>query len=170
MYYYETLLLLSSLATDDEVAAIEKTAKAELKAAKGSLGAFDKWGKYRLAYPVKKQEYGMYILVRYEIPEDSDFYAKFEKYLRVRCTESVMRYVNVRLTETAYRAPYLKPEPIDANAGTDGFAKDNKTSGGFKKSHTGGPRRSYTPRHEASAGAQQGGATNAESVSTEVGE
>ena len=123
---YETLMLLSSHTTDDEIAGLEKALKAELKTAEGAFSSFDKWGKYRLAYPVRKQEYGMYVLARYEVESTSSFFKDFEHHLRVKCNEFVMRHVNVSLDEGAFRADYIKPEPLDTQANVDSFVKNNK--------------------------------------------
>lgn len=123
---YETLMLLSSHTTDDEIASLEKALKSELKKAEGAFSSFDKWGKYRLAYPVRKQEYGMYVLARYEVESTSPFFKQFEHYLRVKCNEFVMRHVNVHLEESEFRADYIKPEPLDTQANVESFVKNNK--------------------------------------------
>lgn len=123
---YETLMLLSSHTTDDEIAGLEKALKSELKSAKGAFSSLDKWGKYRLAYPVRKQEYGMYVLARYEVESTSPFFKKFEHYLRVKCNEFVMRHVNVHLDESQFKADYIKPEPLDTQANVENFVKNNK--------------------------------------------
>ena len=64
---YETLLLMSTDVTDDELSMIEKNFDLISSNAKGKVSRFDKWGKYRLAYPVNKSAYGVYVLVRFEL-------------------------------------------------------------------------------------------------------
>jgi small subunit ribosomal protein S6 len=123
---YETLMLVSSHTTDDEIAGLEKALKSELKSAKGTFSSFDKWGKYRLAYPVRKQEYGMYVLARYQVESTSPFFKSFEHHLRVKCNEFVMRHVNVHLDDDKFKADYIKPEPLDTQANVDNFVKNNK--------------------------------------------
>ena len=124
--HYETLMLRSSHTTDDEIAGLEKALRSELKSSKGTVGTFDKWGKYRLAYPVRKQEYGMYLLARYTVDSESPFFKSFEHHLRVKCNEFVMRHVNVALTDEQFNADYIKPEPLDTQANVDNFVKNNK--------------------------------------------
>jgi small subunit ribosomal protein S6 len=116
MKHYETLMLLPVSATTNEIALIEKQLKTLTKAANGSVTVFDNWGRYRLAYPINKQEYGMYILARYEVEEATSFFQKLETFLKVKCVDSVMRYVHVALTAAAYAQPYIKPEAMEGAA------------------------------------------------------
>jgi small subunit ribosomal protein S6 len=116
MKHYETLMLLPVSATTNEIALIEKQLKALTKAANGSVTVFDKWGRYRLAYPINKQEYGVYILARYEVEEPTAFFQKLETFLKVKCVDSVMRYVHVVLSAAAYAEPYIKPEAMEGAA------------------------------------------------------
>jgi len=113
MKHYETLMLLPVSATTSDIALIEKQFKALTKAAEGTVSTFDKWGRYRLAYPIAKQEYGVYILARYEIAEVQTFFQKLETFLKVKCVEIVLRYVHVNLTAAQYAEPYIKPEAME---------------------------------------------------------
>lgn len=111
MRYYETLLLLPIHATEEEVTILEKTFNHEAEENKGKVSCFDRWGKYRLAYPIKKHDYGMYILVRYELEHVQAFFEKIENFLRVKCNDFVLRYVHMNLSDESYNQPYHKPEP-----------------------------------------------------------
>jgi len=110
--HYETLMLLPATATQTDIAAIEKQLKTLTKSA---VGAFDKWGRYKLAYPINKQEYGIYLLARYEVTEVQAFFQKFEHFLKVKCVETVMRHVHVSLTPEQYAEAYIKPEAMEGN-------------------------------------------------------
>ena len=114
---YETLLLTRTETTDDELATIESYFEKAAKDGKGSLVSFDKWGKYQLAYPVKKNSYGVYALARYELPKEDvkATHAVIESFLKIKCTEVVLRHVTVALKEGSEGA-YQKPEPIDTSA------------------------------------------------------
>ncbi len=121
MKHYETLMLLPVTATPSDLASIEKQFKTLIKAADGSLSTFDKWGRYRLAYPIRKQEYGFYVLARYEVAEVQTFFQKLETFLKVKCVDTVMRYVHVNLTPVQYAEPYIKPEAMEgAQQGREG--------------------------------------------------
>lgn len=135
-HYYETLLLCTTAMSAEEQSQIESTLASMLKKESGTITKFDVWGKYRLAYAVKKNEYGTYILARYELDGVAgSFFAEFENFLRVKCNDFVMRYVNKALTPDQYTRPYTKPESLDvrSDSGTGSFGRDKV--GGFRKSH-----------------------------------
>jgi len=124
MNYYETLMLLDAQASEADIATLEKQVKDMLKAGNGKLATFDKWGKYRLAYPVRKQEHGIYTLVRYEMEEAvATFLKKFDTHLRIKCPDLVMRHVHVRLEPEQFKAEYIKPESIEQAAQNESFNK-----------------------------------------------
>jgi small subunit ribosomal protein S6 len=126
MKHYETLMLLPVSATTNEIALIEKQFKALTKTANGSVTVFDKWGRYRLAYPINKQEYGVYLLARYEVEEPTSFFQKLDTFLKVKCVDSVMRYVHVVLSAAAYAQPYIKPEAMEGA----GHSRDRRSGFG----------------------------------------
>lgn len=115
MKHYETLMLLPVTATPADLALVEKQLKTLVKAAHGNVSTFDKWGRYKLAYPINKQEYGVYVLARYEVADEAQpFFQKLEHFLKVKCVDSVMRYVHVSLTPAQYAEAYIKPEAMEA--------------------------------------------------------
>lgn len=126
---YETLLLVSTDVTDDELSMIEKNFDLISSNAKGKVSRFDKWGKYRLAYPVNKSAYGVYILVRYELPKETASKAlpEIETLLKIKCNEIVWRHVTTKLHPNAPQA-YHKPEPVDVarTSNIDSLLKENR--------------------------------------------
>ena len=126
---YETLMLVSTDVTDDELSMIEKNFDLISSNAKGKVSRFDKWGKYRLAYPVNKSAYGVYVLVRYELPKETAKTAlpEIETLLKIKCNEIVWRHVTVALKPDAPQA-YHKPEPVDVarTSNIDSLLKENK--------------------------------------------
>ncbi len=128
---YETLILVRSETTGDEFSKLEKQIDTLLTECKGELSLFDVWGKYRLAYPVQKNDYGIYILVRYKIDKDGrvDFFKRLHDLFKIKFDEIVMRSVNIKLDD--FSLDYIKPEPIDHHkAGNlDAFLKENKMEG-----------------------------------------
>lgn len=125
MKHYETLMLLPVTATPNDFALVEKQFKALTKAANGDLTTFDKWGRYKLAYPIRKQDYGVYILARYEVADVQAFFQKLEHFLKVKCTETVMRYVHVLLTPAQYAEAYVKPEAMEGQGGRESRSRTN---------------------------------------------
>jgi small subunit ribosomal protein S6 len=113
MIRYETLLLAHPEISEDALSAIEKQFEHTAAKYKGKVLSFDKWGKYRLSYPVKKQDYGSYVLIRFEFDTLDTAAALQELYdfFKIRCADTVLRFINKRLD---LRAPleYTKPEAI----------------------------------------------------------
>jgi len=129
MRRYETLMLISTETTSDELAALEKKLEELLSATEGEIESFDKWGKYRLAYPVRKNEYGIYILSRYRVPAKNSFafFKEYDKNMKIKFNEIVMRYVTIGIDDET-PDEYIKPEPVEAHeSGTlDDFLIKNK--------------------------------------------
>lgn len=130
MIRYETLMLTRTEITNDELTMLEKNIEKIVNSASGVINRFDKWGKYRLAYPVEKNDYGIYILVRYNVPAEkiASMTKELAQFFRIACSEIVMRHVNVRLDQNASEH-YKKPESIET-AGTgsvDFFLRQHKS-------------------------------------------
>ena len=62
----------------------------------GNVTKKDNWGKRKLAYPIKKQDWGIYVF--YNVQLDPSAVAQIENTLRI--TEEVMRYLIVSLENT----------------------------------------------------------------------
>ncbi len=128
---YETLLLVSTSVTDDELSMIEKNFDLICSNARGKVSRFDKWGKYRLAYPVHNESYGVYVLVRFELPKETlaNALPEVETLLKVKCNELVWRHVTVALKPNAPVA-YQKPEPVDVarTSNMDSILKENRVN------------------------------------------
>ena len=129
MSKYETLMLARTESTDDELMTIENNFEKIFSHVKGSLTTFDKWGKYQLAYPVNKNSYGLYILVRFEIPQKiaGKTLKDLDSFLKIKCNDVVMRHVTVKLDPEAHTL-YQKPDPMDGakSSGIDNLLKEKK--------------------------------------------
>jgi|WetSurMetagenome_2_1015567.scaffolds.fasta_scaffold87429_3 small subunit ribosomal protein S6 len=130
MLRYETLLLARTEMSDDDITMIERQLDTIVSDAKGKLDLFDKWGKYKLAYPIKRDTHGIFILARYQVPAEQAAKAlkEFDLFLKIKCSESVLRHANVRLQKDT-PLTYLKPEPMDISrtgGSLDSFFKENK--------------------------------------------
>ncbi len=130
MLRYETLLLARTEITDDDITMIERQLDKIVSDLKGKLDLFDKWGKYKLAYPIKKNTHGIFILARYQVPTEQAAKAlqEFDLFLKIKCNETVLRHANVRLKKDT-PLTYLKPEPMDISrpgGSLDNFFKESK--------------------------------------------
>ena len=129
MIRYETLMLTRPELTNEELAMLEKNIEKIVTTATGVVKKFDKWGKYRLAYSVEKNDYGIYILVRYDVPSHqvAAMVKELAQFFRIACSEIVMRNVNVRLADDA-PDHYKKPESVETlgTGSVDAFLKQHK--------------------------------------------
>lgn len=141
MRRYETLILTVPEVTEDEAKTLERNLDKLIKDAKGSVILFDKWGKYKLAYPVRKNEYGVYFLMRFELPEEANNALEEIKTLfDVKMRDLVMRFMTSALEAdagTSYQRPPSLEDTPTRDVGT--FIKENKMEGLL-------PRKSRAPR------------------------
>ncbi len=95
MRNYEIAIVLHP---DLEIDIESATSKVEkiIELAKGKITKKDNWGKRKLAYPIKKQDWGIYVF--YQVQLDPFAVAQIENTLRI--TEEVMRYLIVSLENT----------------------------------------------------------------------
>lgn len=132
MVRYETLILARPEITEDELAHIEQFFYKHIPDSKGKVSIFDKWGKYPLAYPIKKNTYGTYVLVRYELNDDmlNTFAQELDSFFKIKCNEYVLRSATVKLKANA-PTTYIKPESLETTRSTsvESFLKDNKMEG-----------------------------------------
>lgn len=95
MRQFETLLLFSPELSADNREGMLKNIVAIIEREGGKIEKIDQWGMRDLAYPVKKQMRGYYVLLVYEGP--SALVAELERNLRI--TEGIFKFLTVRLDE-----------------------------------------------------------------------
>lgn len=93
MRQYETMVLLSPNLTDEAVE--EKISAFEKQVADGGGEVLnvDRWGKKRLAYPIKRQRHGFYYVITYRA--ESATVQEIERGMRL--SEDTFRYMTVRM-------------------------------------------------------------------------
>ena len=114
MIRYETLLLATPEITSDEVKLLESHFERVLGDHKAALISFERWGKYALAYPVRRNEYGVYFLTRFEVESEnvSKLLTDLETLLKVKLTDTVMRHITCVLDPNMPLA-YDRPESLE---------------------------------------------------------
>jgi len=128
---YEALMLAVPELTTDETTGLEKGFDSTIRGAKGSVISFERWGKYRLAFPVRKNDYGIYFLARFEADEDSPALANLQTFFTIKANNHVMRNVVTRLDSDATLA-YQRPKSLEEAASSRDvgtFLKENKMEG-----------------------------------------
>ncbi len=107
MTQYETAFLISPNLEEE---AIEKVISqmADVVKKKGKMINEDRWGKKKLAYPIKKFEEAFYVFFLYE----ADPTVPFELERRFKQTEAILRYLTIKkeTKEKARRKEKVVPE------------------------------------------------------------
>ncbi len=116
MIRYEILMLARPDTTSDEIANLEKAIETQIADAKGKVVTFDRWGKYRLSYPVEKNSYGQYVLSRFEVSENhkGKLLRDLDTLIKIKHNEQIVRFVTKLLAPDA-PITYAKPEPVDSS-------------------------------------------------------
>tara|TARA_B100000674_G_C37680464_1_gene841286 strand:- start:107 stop:643 length:537 start_codon:yes stop_codon:yes gene_type:complete len=147
MFRYEVLFLASPEITKDESENIKSHFSKSIRAHKGDMLSFERWGKYRLAYPVNKNEYGVYFLTRFEVEQDqkNKLIAALKEAFVFKFDNLVMKSHFEKLDSTA-SLEYRRPESLEDNPqDVDTFLKRNDMEGLLKK----GPARKNVENKEA---------------------
>lgn len=132
MLRYEALFLLVPEITTDEANTIESQVEKTINDAKANVISYERWGKYKLAYPVRKYDYGVYYLVRFEVKnENKDVLLQTLRTLfAVKYVDLVMRYFIHKLDATG-SLDYKRPDSLEdiPTRDVDTFLKENKMTG-----------------------------------------
>ncbi len=126
MNRYEALMLTVPEITADEAKSIEQQFDRLVADKKGSIISFEKWGKFRLAYPVKKNEYGVYFLARFESAQP-EVVEEVKNLLEVKLHELIMRSMMTKLgakQSLVYQRPQSLEEAPAREVGS--FLKENR--------------------------------------------
>lgn len=86
MPMYETMLVTSATLDEEATAAVVGKFKSLIEA-NGKIDTVDEWGKRRLAYPINKEEDGVYTLIHFT--SEADFPAELDRVYKI--TDGVLR-------------------------------------------------------------------------------
>lgn len=92
MNNYESVIILSANAPEEATIAFGEKMK-DMISKNGELTKVDEWGKKTLAYEIKKQKEGYYIL--FTFVAKPDFISEFERILRL--DEIVLKHMVIKL-------------------------------------------------------------------------
>lgn len=113
MRYYELLYIVNPNLEDDRVKNIIDEIGNEVNKYKVSIINHYLWGKKRLAYPINKNKYGIYLLLQFGA-EQFDFLKDFERFLIL--DKSVIRHQLVRLDEEPAKVENIDPVVADKDS------------------------------------------------------
>lgn len=114
MLRYESLFITVPEITSDEAGTLEKNLSKVVTESKGSVISFDRWGKYHLAYPIRRNDYGVYYLMRFEVADDKKdaVLEELKRLYSVKFEDLVMRNVVVNL-HAKRSLEYKRPESLE---------------------------------------------------------
>lgn len=126
---YESVVILNAALEDEQIDAALQSIEDTIKSNGGEITDVEKWGRKRLAYPIKKGKSGYYTVYRFTAPTDS--ISKLERIYRL--DENVIRYLTIVLDKHALehiesekkKAKETKTESDSANTNAEA---NNKTS------------------------------------------
>lgn len=148
MIRYESLLLAVPEITRDEITELEQVIEQTVKKFQGTLISCERWGKYRLAYPVRDNEYGVYFLIRFEVASEQNeaLLADMHALFSFKKAALIMRTMTTRL-EPNQSLVYNKPESLDdiSSRDVDSFLREHKMDGLL-------PKTAVTPTSESMSG------------------
>ena len=105
MTKYELMLITRPDVPEEEIDKLTAQMDGVVAGAGGKTEKIDKMGRRRLAYRVKKQREGFYVLFTFE--GNGDTVREFERRLKV--TDSVIKFQTVRIDERQKAAAEAKP-------------------------------------------------------------
>ncbi len=109
MLQYETVFIADSTYTDEEIDELIKGYDQVITSAKGKMLKVEKWGKRRLAYAIRRNEEGVYVLMTIECPPS--LVKELDR--RYRMNDRILRHLVVRVENEAQLgpSPMMKPRP-----------------------------------------------------------
>lgn len=127
MYPYETLFVLRSDVPEAQVNETIERAKRLIESMGGTVKEVHEWGVRDLAYPIKKERRGYYILIEYRAEPRVAW--ELERTLKI--ADEVLRFVTVRQqpvressTKRAPRAGAPGPEGTEEIAGDEDLSDE----------------------------------------------
>lgn len=130
MYRYEVLVLTVPEITQDETKQLETEFDRFITKSKGSVLSFERWGKFKLTYPIRGNAYGVYFLIRFELPTTE--LKELNELFAIKFHTIVMRFLVSRLhiDSLVYQRPKsLEESPTSRDM--DSFLKENQMEGLF---------------------------------------
>lgn len=137
MQKYETIFIIDSLLKSEEIDNIINKYERFLSANGGQIETVERWGKKRLAYEIKKRQYGYYVVIRFDGPPT--MIKQLER--EYRLNESMLRFKTLAMPKSAVQAaeakisaskvqkPQVVTDKADAEPGAATDAPDETAAG-----------------------------------------
>lgn len=115
MKLYETTILLDSTLKSDEMRNLIDKIVNFISNHGGNIVKVDEWGKRRLAYEIKKKQYGYYVNIRFSGPAALSGLLERE----YRLIDSVLRHLTVKIDPLVLKSEDEKARAKKAEAGEE---------------------------------------------------
>jgi small subunit ribosomal protein S6 len=106
MRIYEELFIIKPDATEEEIDQVVEQVRSVIESGGGAVDKVDKWGVRKLAYRVRKQHEGYYVLIQFSSSPD----AVKEIERRLRVSDLVLKFLTVRIDERLKRIEKRKKQ------------------------------------------------------------
>ena len=116
MPYYETVFIARQDLSDTQVKSLTGACEKIIKDAGGKIAKIENWGLRSLAYRIKKNRKGHYVLIESDTPAE----AIIEMERTLRLNEDVLRYMTIKLDELS-KGP---SKVLDKNTGDNDYEKE----------------------------------------------
>lgn len=121
MRNYETILIIRpGQAAEAELTAIIEKYSGVLTAHAGEIAGADRWGLKKLAYSIKKETQGVYILLRYSVEPAG--VKEMERLLRI--DDRILKYLTVKLDDNL--EPFTPTDDEEGAGDDDGDEADDR--------------------------------------------
>ncbi len=105
---YETTFIVNASLDDTQIDPIIAKFQEQITSYGGEIVALNKWGRKRLAYPIKKKNNGFYTHVEFKAPAAA--IQQLEKFLKL--DENILRFLTIQLDKKALKAKELVPVKV----------------------------------------------------------
>lgn len=112
MRKYECFFIVNPELSEEAMTAVGDKLKGIVTAHDGAVVSYVPWGKKKLAYPIKKSDYGHYILM--EFASGPELVTELERNMRL--DERVLKFITVKL-EDQYEPETAVETPDEAETG-----------------------------------------------------
>ncbi len=109
---YETIFIIVPDLKEEEYVSIRKWARNIVKNNSGLVASIEDWGKKKLAYPIRKKQKGLYILLNYFGSEK--VVSELERNMRIK--EEILRFLTIKLEEETEVDETTFEEPAEEEA------------------------------------------------------
>jgi len=107
MHIYESVIVVHPRLSDTEIGEVVEKTKKLISTDGGEILGEDKWGRRKLAYPVKKNREGYYVYLKFNAK--GTILKKMNDWFRLQ--EDVLRTLTVHAHEAKKNKPRKKPKP-----------------------------------------------------------